>query len=159
MAKGNEIIVTANDIRGVFYEGLIKTAAKPGTVCMIDVSEGMDDNGNIAQFEVFGYGTDGEMGPLFILLPDSLRGQDAVTAYNAGDWAFFYVPASGEQLNLLHENVSGTADDVAFGDKMIVDNGTGKLKVTTGSPEDEPFVALEALVDPTADQLLHVMVR
>ena len=51
-------------------------------------------------------------------------------------------------------NAAGTADDVTKGMKLIIDDGTGKVVPTTGTPESEPFVAREAITDPTADQLL-----
>lgn len=74
--------------------------------------------------------------------------------YAAGDRASIYWPCNGDLLNVLYQNQSGTADDVAVGDKGIVDDGTGKILVSTGSVESEPVEFREALVDPTADALL-----
>jgi len=39
----------------------------------------------------------------------------------------------------------------------MVDDGTGKLIATTGTPESEPFVLLETVTDPTADTLAWTM--
>jgi hypothetical protein len=67
-----------------------------------------------------------------------------------------YFPTDGDELNLLFGNASGTADDIPLGTILMVDHGTGKVVATTGTPETEVAVALEAIVDPTADQLLWV---
>ena len=41
---------------------------------------------------------------------------------------------------------------------LIVDDGTGLLIATTGSPEIEPFMNMSVVTDPTgADFLNHVM--
>lgn len=153
MAKGNEIIVSANP-RGVFLEGTISGALKPGTVVQIDVSEGIDDRGNFT-WEAYNTSADGEQRMIAVLLPDTLRGKLATEAYTDGDHCFVYIPAAGEQLNMLIGDVAGTADDHAFGELLIVDDGTGELVATTGTPESEPFMLLEAITDPTADTLAH----
>ena len=153
MAKGNEIIVTANP-RGVFLEGTLSGALKPGTVVQIDVSEGIDSNGNLS-WEAYNADADGNRRLIAVLLPDTLRGKLATEAYTSGDHCFVYVPQPGEQLNMLIADVAGTADDHSFGELLIVDDGTGKLIATTGTPESEPFVLLEAITDPTADTLAH----
>lgn len=153
MAKGNEIIVSANP-RGVFLEGTLSGALKPGTVVQIDVSEGIDSNGNFS-WEAYNADADGNRRMIAVLLPDTLRGKLATEAYTSGDHCFVYVPAPGEQLNMLIADVAGTADDHAFGELLIVDDGTGKLIATTGTPESEPFMLLEAITDPTTDTLAH----
>jgi hypothetical protein len=156
MARGNEIIVASNP-RGMFMEGYITTAEKPGTVCQIDASVAL--KGGRHTFKVYQPGTDGEqpLGPYWVLLANQLSGKLATDAYAAGDRAFFYCPQPGEELNMLVLNIAGTADDHALGEKLMVDTGTGKLIATTGSPESEPFVLLEAITDPTADTLAWVM--
>lgn len=58
---------------------------------------------------------------------------------------------------MLLLNIAGTADDHALGELLMVDNGTGKLIATTGTPECEPFVLLEAVTDPVADTLAWTM--
>jgi len=155
MAKGNSIVL-AEEPRGRFVEGTITGTPKPGTIMQIDVSEGLNYNGR-PTYEVYTPGTDGNRRMIAVLLPDELLGKTATDAYANGDHGFLYIPAVGEELNVLFGNVSGTADDVAFGDLMIVVSGSGKVIPTTGSPESEPFQALEAITDPTADQLLHVI--
>lgn len=155
MSKGNKIIVSSEP-QGRRLEGIISGTPKPGTLMQIKASSGLDTNGR-PTFEVYAPGTDGNRRPLFILLEDELQGKPITDAYADGDRGFLYVPLPGEELNVLFNNVAGTADDVAFGDLLIADTGTGKFNVTTGSPESEPFQSLEAYTDPTADKLLHVV--
>lgn len=158
MARGNEIIVTANP-KGNFLEGIIASGEtpKPGTILQIDPTVALA--GGRHTFKLYNRDADGNRpaGPFAVLLPDHLQGKIATTAYAAGDHCFLYCPLPGDELNLLFNNVSGTADDVALGDLFIVDDSTGKIMVTTGSPETEVAVALEALTDPTADALLWVI--
>ena len=157
MARGTEIIVSSNP-RGVFMEGPINGALKPGTIVQIDVSAGLDSNGNFT-WEAFNQSADGvrPAGPLAVLLPDRLSGQLHTAAYADGAHCFVYVPHAGEELNCLIGDVAGTGDDHAFGEVLIVDDGTGELIATTGTPEAEPFMLLEAITDPTADTLAHVI--
>ena len=58
---------------------------------------------------------------------------------------------------MLLQDVAGTGDSHAIGDRFIVDNGTGKLIATTGTPESEPFILMETVAAPTADALAHVI--
>lgn len=159
MALGNEIIVSANP-RGVFLEGKIKTGEtpKPGTILQIDASAGLDSNKRYT-FEIYNRDADGNRphGPLCILLADTNRGKTATDAYAAGDACQVYVPIAGEEFNLLLSDISGTGDDHAIGEILIIDDGTGELIANTGSPESEPFMLLETVTDPTADQLVHVI--
>lgn len=158
MARGNGIIVSANP-RGVFEEGFIKTGEtpKPGTILQRDASVALV--GGRHTYKIFAPGTDGEhpLGALYVLLENSLAGKPATEAYAAGDRCFLYVPQPGEELNMLILNISGTGDDHALGEKLMIDTGTGKLIATTGTPESEPFELLEAITDPTADTLAWVL--
>lgn len=151
MASGNEIIVTPNP-RGVFREGTINGALKPGTFVQVDVSEGEDANGN-ETYEAYNADDDGDQRQVYILLPDQFRGKLATDAYTDGDHCFVYTPMPGEELNALVKNLAGTADDHSFGDILMIDDGTGKLIATTGSPESEVAQLLEAITDPTEDTL------
>lgn len=157
MARGNGIIVSSEP-RGVFKEGTLTGALTPGIICQVDVSEGLDNNGNFT-YEPFNSSADGvrPIGPFLILLHDNLRGNLSTTAYASGDHGFLYVPVAGEEFNCIIGDVSGTGDDHAFGEVLIVDDGTGELIATTGTPECEPFMLLEAITDPTADTLAHVI--
>lgn len=155
MARGSGIIVSAEP-KGVFKEGIIGAGLtpKPGTIMQLQGATA--EVGGRFTYELYAPGTDGDRRQMLVLLHDPLQGRLATTAFAAGDRCQLYVPANGEELNVLFGNASGTADDIAVGDMLIVDTGTGKVIRTTGSPESEPFQALEAIVDPVADQLLHV---
>jgi hypothetical protein len=158
MARGNEIIVTANP-KGNFLEGKIAAGEtpKPGTILQIDPSAALE--GGRHTWKVYNRDADGDRpaGPFAVLLADSFQGKTATDAYAAGDRCFLYCPLPGDEVNLLFANAAGTADDIALGDIMIVDDGTGKVVKTTGSPETEVAVSLEAYTDPTADKLLWCM--
>jgi hypothetical protein len=80
-------------------------------------------------------------------------GKAQTESYAAGERCSFYSPRAGEELNLLLANIAGTGDDHALGEILMVDDGTGKLIVTTGTPESECAQLLEAVTDPTADTL------
>lgn len=155
MSRGNEIIVSANP-RGAFKEGIIASGEtpKPGTILQIQPATALV--GGCFTYEIYNADADGgrPKGPLFILLPDALQGKTATDAYAAGDRCFLYTPIAGEEFNLLLANISGTADDHTKGEMLIIDDTTGKMIATTGSPETEPFMLLETITDPTADQLV-----
>ena len=155
--KGNRTIITPD--RGCRVEGIIDTAEKPGTVLQYDPGQAVDGGGRF-HWVVYDRGADGERpaGPYIVLCEDFLQGKTATDAYTAATRAVGFIPWAGCELNLLFKNVAGTADDVvpdaSGGSLLIVDDGTGKLIVTTGTVEEEPFMALEALTDPSADTLL-----
>jgi hypothetical protein len=152
--RGSEIIVTANP-RGVQLEGIINGALYPGTMVQIDVSETLV--GGRFTFEAYAPGTDGERRTVMILLPNDQAGKLATEALTSGQRCKVYCPVMGEELNIRFGDTSGTADDIAVGDLLIADTGTGEFIKTTGTPESEPFMALEALTDPTEDQLLWAL--
>jgi hypothetical protein len=151
-AKGNSIIVTAQP-RGVFVEGTITGTDKPGTVMQLDVSES-EDNGRWT-YENFDQ-TDGNQRIMLCLLENWDLGRSTTTAHVTGDRIRMYIPVAGEELNMILLDISGTGDDFAVGDLLIVDNAGGKLIATTGTPEAEPFINLAVVTDPTADTLNRV---
>ena len=159
MARGNEIIVSANP-RGRFIEGKLKTGItpKPGTILQLQAATAIDANGRFT-FELAAPDADGgrPKGPLCILDLDWGQGKVASDAYADSANVRCYVPIPGEEFNLLVANLSGTADDHAISEMLIVDTGTGLLIATTGTPETEPFQLLETITDPTADRLAHVI--
>lgn len=154
MALGNEIVLTI-DPRGRFMEGIIDTAEKPGTIVQIDFTQAKV--GNRFHWVAYNRDADGDRpaGPFIVLLPDHLQGKTSADAYAAGDRAFGYVPLPGDELNLLIANLAGTADDHAAGEQLMVDDGTGKLVATTGTPETEVATLAENITDPVADTLAH----
>jgi hypothetical protein len=155
MSRGARIVVNA-DAKGPYEWGYVATAEKPGTLMQIDASVALKAGKHT--WVPFNRAADGDLpaGPYGVIVEDLYQGRDATTAIEAGTITKLYIPQPGDELNLLFFNQSGTADDVALGDLLIVDDGTGKVFKTTGTPEHQPAIALEALVDPTADQLLWV---
>lgn len=155
MSFGNRIFLTPD--RFIPVEGIINAAEtpKPGTAYQYDPSQSKQQGRFV--WKVYTRDADGDRprGPIVILREDLMQGKTMTDAYAAGDRAFGGIPLPGCELNLLFMNVSGTADDVAAGDILTIDSGTGKFLVTTGTVEVEPAIAQEALVDPTADTLLH----
>jgi hypothetical protein len=156
MARGNCIVVSSNPL-GHFEGGYIATAEKPGTFVQMDATVALKAGRHT--WKVYQPGADGEnpLGPVGILTEDRLQGKTATDAYAAGAFVpTIYIPQPGDELNALVANLAGTADDHALGEKMMIDHGTGKLVATTGSPENEHCVLLEAITDPTADTLAWV---
>lgn len=150
MAKGARVIVSSEP-RGITRAFFVSTGEKPGTIMQVDTATALKSGRNT--LVVYNRDADGDRpkGALWVLLEDSGQGKTLTDAYTAGDMCEAYAPEHGDQLNLLYQNESGTADDVAAGDQFMVKDGTGKVTLTTGTPETEVAVALEALTDPTAD--------
>jgi hypothetical protein len=159
-AKGNEIIVTA-DPKGTFMEGLIASGQTPypGTIMQIDPTVALV--GGRFTFKMYDRSADGDrpFGPYWVLRHDVLQGKTATDAYAAGDRAFLYAPIAGEELNCIVQDPSGTGSGTTYaaGTEMIVDDGTGELIPTTGSPQSAPFVLLEAATQLAGDTLNWVM--
>lgn len=158
MARGAKIVVNP-DAKGMYEWGYIasgQTVLLPGTVWQRDATVALKSGKHT--YKIYQPGADGEnpLGGYWILCENLYLGQDATTAYTAGDFVKFYSPRMGDELNLVVLNIAGTADDHPLSEKMMVDHGTGKLIVTTGSPEDEVAQLLEVITDPTADTLAWV---
>ena len=154
MSSGNEIIVSAQP-KGQFLEGWISGALKPGQC--VQVKAGTEPVGGDFTYEKAAPSSDGDYLPIIVLLPDRLQGKLETDAYVDGDRCFLYVPAPGELLNMLLLDISGTGDDFTIGQKLMVDNATGKLIAFTGTPESVPFICMETVTDPTADHLTLCM--
>lgn len=152
MSTKNDIILVTPE-RGVRLEGTISGTPSPGTVMQIQAGTAAV-NGRFT-WEVYNAAADGDQRLIAVLLPNKLEGKLTTDAYVTGTRGFLYCPAMGETLNMLVADVSGTGDDHTIGEIFMVDDGTGLLITTTGSPESEPFVCLEASTDPTANALLE----
>lgn len=166
MAQGNRIIVSPYPM-GRFEEIIVVGTPKPGTHmelvpttnALVGGRRQMEPAGTTAAAGSQGMNADADNIPICVLLcfadhaacPPGLGPTDAYVTLSRGA---VYYPQAGEEMNLLFQNVSGTADDVRIGDKMIVDDGTGKILVSTGSVESESWESQETLTDPTADQLI-----
>lgn len=150
--RGTQILVSSEP-RGKFMEGIIGASITPtpGTIMQLDISESLQGGRHV--WELYNRDADGNMpaGPLIVLLEDRLQGRIYSTAYAAGERAFGYVPEPGDELNLLLSDVAGTGDAHTKGELLMVDDGTGELIATTGTPEEEVAMLLETLSAPTAD--------
>lgn len=165
-AKGNNIFV-AGDPDGVSFEGIIADGVtpKPGTIMEIKTATEPDGTGRFtwepygttAASGANGVAADGDRRLIAVLLPDKYQGKDATTAYAAGDRCFLRIPKAGETLNVLMLDISGTGDDFAIGDTLMVNDGDGKVIAATGDPESEPFQCLSTVTNPLADHLMWVM--
>jgi hypothetical protein len=155
MPRGNKILVSDNP-KGNFGEGVINTGETPypGTIMQRDPTQSLV--GGRPVYKMYNRDADGNRpaGAFWVLLEDDLQGKLSMDAYAAGERCRLYSPLPGDEVNLRFGNASGTGDDVTAGDLMIVDDGTGEVITTTGSPETEVAMALEAITDPTEDQLL-----
>jgi hypothetical protein len=154
--KGAGAIIISAQPRGVFHEGYVVGTPKPGTLMQIVAGTAMDDTGRF-NWEPFNADADGDQRLVAVLLDDILQGKLYSDAYATGDRVRLYCPLPGEELNVLKGDVAGTGDDFTVGQLLIINDGDGKVIATTGTPESEPFICLEAITDPTADQLVWVM--
>ena len=156
MARGNDTVITSPP-GGVFEEGIVATGEThyPGMIVQRDPS--VELSGGRHTYKIYNRDADGDQpaGAYWVCtnLLNASIGKAQTVSYTAGERASYYSPRPGEELNLLIENLSGTADDHALGEILMVNDGTGKLIVTTGTPESEVAQLLEAITDPTADIL------
>lgn len=158
MARGRRIVVSAEP-GGKFMEGYIASGQtpKPGTILQRDATVAL--RGGRHTYKLYDRAADGDnpLGPIFVLLEDRLQGKTVDDAYAAGDRCFLYTPISGDELNCLLGDVTGTGDTHALGEALMVDDGTGQLVITTGTPQQTPFLLLEAVTPaPTAATLAWV---
>lgn len=154
MAQGKNIIVSGEP-KGKTINAIISGTPKPGT-CMT-VLAATEPVGGLFTYEVYNRAADGNRAPVGVLLEDVNQGYDETQAFVTGTIGQIYFPTMGEILNMLVANIAGTGDSFAIGDYMIIDDGTGKLIATAGSPESEPFVIMETSAAITADTLLECM--
>lgn len=151
MSIHNAIVVSA-DPKGHFIEGIIEGTPKPGTMMMLKAAT--EPVAGKHTYVVWNGAADGEQDEVIVLLPDTLSGQAIDTAYVSGERGFMYIPVAGDEIKCLVANIAGTADAFAIGDKLIIDDGTGKMIATTGTPEMEPFKVLETVAAITEDTLV-----
>lgn len=150
----NTILLTNGNGRPI-VEGIVSGTPKPGTIMQIKAAT-EPVNGKFT-FEVYNRAADGDrpQGPHYILLEDNLQGKEVTDAYVTGTRCFLHALQPGDEVLALVANIAGTGDSFAIGDLLIVDDGTGKLIATTGSPECEPFMVAETMAALTADDLVH----
>lgn len=160
MAKGNSTIVSAEP-KGKFIEGIVSGTPKPGTI-MQPTSAALV--GGRQTWQAWQKAT-GAYGQITVLLGDTFQGKLEVgaavsgagnaagDAYVTGTRCFLYQPAPGEELNLIVEDVAGTADDIAVGDLFCVKTTSGKL-IANSSNVFPCFTAMETVTDPAADTVV-----
>ena len=155
-SRGNQILITV-EAKGRFIEGEIQGALQPGIAMQIDVSEPIV--GGRYVWEAYNRDVDAQQGLVCILLEDRHQGKLMTDAYVDGDRCSMYCPLPGDEMNILLQDVGGTADDHPVGEYVIIDDGTGTFLVTTGTAADksEPFFIMEAVTDPAADTLAWAM--
>lgn len=148
--KGSAVVIS-EEPRGRFVEGVVEGTPLPGTIMQRKAATAVDNNGRHT-WVVYNRDADGDRpaGAIAVLLERG-EGYTYETAYTTGHQCFLYIPLPGDELNVLWSAAgTGTGDSVAVGDLAIVDDGTGLLVATTGSPQNEPFVAMEAVTDVVA---------
>lgn len=156
MARGNCVIVSSNP-KGEFNEGYVATGETfyPGMVVQRDPTVAL--KGGRHTYKLYNRDADGDRpaGAFWVVTErfNTMVGKLITDSFAAGERVDLYSPRAGEELNLLVENIAGTADDHAAGELLMVNDGTGKLIATTGSPETEVAQLLETITDPTADTL------
>lgn len=153
MARGNRILLTVEN-KGSRKEGIANAGETiyPGTIVQIDPTQ--DEQGGRFVVKLYDRGADGDqpLGAFWVVLEDELQGKGPTDAYTAGTRIQIYSPLPGDELNLLISDVSGSAN-ITKGTILMVDDGTGELIATTGSPETEVAVLLETVTIPLTDRL------
>jgi len=124
----NKIVLKGN---GHFIEGELASGQtpKPGQ-CISLKSDG--------KYEAWNGAADGERDEVIVLCENPNLGYLPTEAYADGSRFQAYIPVPGDELQVL----VASGENIAIGDKLIIDDGTGKCIETTGSPEMEPFKAL-----------------
>lgn len=156
MARGSGIIV-CSDPKGQFQEGYVKSGQTfyPGMAVLRDASVALVSG--VHTYKIYDESADGDQptGAIWIVtnMLGELIGKVVSDSIAAGERFMAYSPRAGEELNLLISNLSGTADDHALGEKLMIDTGTGEFIATTGTPEQEVAQLLEVITDPVADTL------
>lgn len=160
--RGHQTIVTA-DPCGKKQAGFVKAGETfyPGMIVQVDPTVALISGRHT--YKIYNRAVDGDqpLGSFWVVTDEYLTYEgkgitDSTTfdSYAAGLLCSLYSPLAGEEINLLFKNVTGTADDIIAGDIVMVDDDTGKVIATTGTPETEVAAALEAITDPTADTQL-----
>ena len=152
----NTIVLTPAPV-GRFLEGHLNAASglKPGHCMIMDADE--DFIGGKPVVKAFD-GTNGNRAIIQILLENEMVGKTPEQAIADGQKVRMYCPINGDELLVrVSAAGTGTGDSLAVGDVLILAQGGTFIK-TTGTPQAEPFVVMEAVDDVTAEgDLVHVM--
>jgi len=145
--QGNKILLASNP-RGMFIEGSVSGTPLPGTLMTLKAST--EPVGGRPTWEAYDRDADGDRALVAVLL-EGFSGATYADAYVTGERCQVYVPAAGEELNVLASaSGTGTGDSMAIGDLLIAVDGTGLLVATTGDIESEPFQVMETVADVVA---------
>lgn len=159
LGTGADIVLSVPP-KGVFKEGTISGALKPGT--QMQIQNGTSPIGGEFTWEAYetSAGADGEPRLCAVLLPDPYQGKSALDAYVTGTRCFLYCPLPGEELNMLLAGEPGTGSANAFtiGERLIPQHATGKLIAATASSQHATFQCLEHIDEiPNTDTLAWCM--
>ena len=159
MPRGNNILVNGEHGKGRYMPLYNGTGGDlyPGTIVQLDTSVAL--KGGVHTAVVYNRDADGDrpLGPHIVALEtmQKLRGALMTDAIPSGEIFQGYVPQPGDELNLMIKDAdTGTSlNDVAAGTLLIVDDGTGYMIATTGSPEEEVAELLETVSDLAGAEL------
>jgi hypothetical protein len=151
MARGNEIVITANP-KGNFIEGVINDTSKPGTIMQVQAATEMVSGEHT--WVAAAPGTDGKKVLVAVLLSDDLQGFGPSQAYVAGTRGRMYCPVPGDDINVRVGEVAGTGNTFAIGDRFIIDAESGLLVPESGSPQDTIFVCMETITQAAGGTLV-----
>lgn len=159
MARGQCIFVsTGQGSEPVETEGYVATGEtfRPGMVVQRDPTVALKQGRHT--YKIYNRDADGDQpaGAFWVVTEKlcGMRGEPMSTGtYAAGERVSLVAPLPGNELNLLISNIAGTGDDHTAGEILMVDDATGELVATTGSPETEVAQLLETITDPVADTL------
>jgi hypothetical protein len=117
--------------KGHYIEGEAAEAVTPGMPVQLlsDNTWGMWDGAAAGEHDL-----------VAIAVEDALQGKTITDAYADGDRMQIYIPVSGDVVNVRLK----ASENVSIGEKLIREDNTGLYIATTGTPEVEDFVALEA---------------
>lgn len=147
--KNSVILLNGTEPKGRYVEGIISGTPKPGVAMQVQAGTA-PVNGRLT-YEVYNPSADGDPREVLILLEDSLQGKLYSDAYVSGTRGFLYAPIPGDEFNMIVLDVAGTGDDHTIGERMMLDQGTGKLVTQGTSANRAQFQLLEAATDPAAD--------
>lgn len=150
------VILLAAYPRGMFLGGIVSGTPYPGT--LMTIAAATEPVGGRYTWEAFNTDGNGTRQLVAVLL-EPFHGASYATAYVSGERCRLYVPAAGEEMNVLvSHSGTGTGDSLAIGDLLEIVDGTGVLIATTSSPEMEPFMVLETTSDVVAaGTLVHCL--
>ena len=155
MVDSHNTIVLSSPPKGVFMEGYLDAALKPGHA--VEIKAATEPIGGRPTFQAYN-GSNGHRKLIAILLENEMVGKTCEDTISADQKVRVYCPVPGEDLLVrVSAAGTGTGDSQAIGDKLILANG-GTFIATAGSPEAEPFEVMETMSDVVAaGSLTHVI--